>query len=105
MFLRRRAARRQEGALDEEALRRWLTDYLADKLDISAAEIDTSRHFEEYGLDSRTAIQVTGKLEKLIERRLSPALLYDYQSIDHLARHLAGNVIEDLDAPEPQRAD
>lgn len=77
------------GPLTELALRNWLIGHLATRVDIPAAEIDPTRTFEEYGLDSRVAIQVTGALEKVVERRLSPSLLYDFQSIDALAGHLA----------------
>jgi len=35
------------------------------------------------------ALQVSGALEKVLERRLSPALLYDHQTIDDLSAYLA----------------
>lgn len=74
--------------LDETSLRRWLTERLSHHAKVPADEIDTARSFEDYGLDSRTALQVAGELEKLIERRLSPALLYEQQNIDTLAAWL-----------------
>jgi acyl carrier protein len=88
MFNRTKAKRDERAQLTEEALRAWLVDYLADKLSIPPSQVDTSREFEGYGLDSRAGIQLSGKLEKLVERRLSPALLYQYQSIDALVDYL-----------------
>ncbi|MEV8379149.1 acyl carrier protein [Kribbella sp. NPDC056861] len=72
----------------EAGLREWLVAFVAARLEVSPEEIDPGRPFEDYGLDSRAAIQLSGKLEKVVERRLSPALLYQHSSIDALVRHL-----------------
>ncbi|WP_394823882.1 acyl carrier protein [Pendulispora albinea] len=73
----------------EAEIRRWMTDRLAAQLKIPVDNVDTSREFASYGLDSRTAIQVSGELEKAVERRLSPALLFEHPTIDSVARELA----------------
>ena len=51
-------------------------------------EVDTAKPFDAYGLDSRAAVQVSGALEKVVERRLSPGILFDHETIDDLADHL-----------------
>lgn len=89
MFKRKKAVPRPAGPLTEEALRQWLTDYLAAQIEASPQDIDTKKTFESYGLDSRVAVQVSGALEKVVERRLSPGLLYEYQCIDDLSGYLA----------------
>jgi acyl carrier protein len=77
------------GPLTQETLRDWLVAHLADHLKAAKDQIDTSRTFESYGLDSRVAVQVSGALEKVVERRLSPGLLYEYQTINDLSDYLA----------------
>jgi acyl carrier protein len=89
VFKRKKAVPRSEGPLTEESLRQWLTDYLAIHVEIPRESIDTQKTFEAYGLDSRVAVQVSGALEKVVERRLSPGLLYEHQSIDALSAYLA----------------
>ena len=89
MFKRKKAVPKPEGPLTEDALRQWLTDYLAVQIEIPRQEVDTEKTFESYGLDSRVAVQVSGALEKIVERRLSPGLLYEYPSIDDLSQYLA----------------
>lgn len=74
---------------DEQSIRDWLTQRLAKQLQMPASQIDPALRFDAYGLDSRTAVQLAGELEKVLERRLSPTLLFEYGSIDELARHLA----------------
>ncbi|GAA0463002.1 acyl carrier protein [Streptomyces stramineus] len=88
MFGRKKEAQ-LTGPLTEESLRQWLVDHLAQRIEVSPSDIDTRKSFEAYGLDSRVAVQVSGSLEKIVERRLSPGLLYEHQTIDDLSRYLA----------------
>lgn len=87
--LRRNRVDRIDGPLTEESLRGWLVDHLAARVRIAPQDVDTGKTFEEYGLDSRVAVQVSGALEKVLERRLSPSLLYEHQTIDALSAHLS----------------
>lgn len=80
---------RPDVATDEEGLRGWLVQRLAKQIKVDPSQIITSKRFDEYGLDSRVAVRVSGELEKILERRLSPALLFEYPTIDDLARVLA----------------
>lgn len=75
--------------LSEEVIRQWLVKRLARQVKVDPSEIDTAKKFELYGLDSIVAVQVSGDLEKLVEQRLSPALLFEHPSIDELSAHLA----------------
>jgi acyl carrier protein len=88
MFKRSSKVQRPDGPLTGETLRQWLIEHLATRVGADPADIDTGKSFEAYGLDSRVAVQVSGALEKLIERRLSPGLLYEHQTIDDLSAHL-----------------
>jgi acyl carrier protein len=78
-----------DGPLTEQSLRAWLIADLARRVKCSEAEVDTSKPFDSYGLDSRTAVQVSGALERVVERRLSPAILFDHGTIDDLTAYLA----------------
>jgi acyl carrier protein len=89
LFGRKKAAAADVGPLTEASIRSWLVDRLAKQLKVDHATIDTSKRFDEYGLDSIVAVRVSGDLEKVVEQRLSPALLFEHETIDKLARHLA----------------
>jgi acyl carrier protein len=80
------------GEVNEETIKTWLIDRLARQLKIEHSEIDTSRRFEAYGLDSLVAVKVAGDLEKLLEQRLSPALLFEHQTIDDLSNYLGSEL-------------
>ncbi len=78
-----------EGPLTSESLRGWLVTELARRVNCAESAVDTSKPFDAYGLDSRTAVQVSGALEKVVERRLSPAILFEHETIDDLATYLS----------------
>jgi acyl carrier protein len=87
MFKRKRNAK-IDGQLTHEKLREWLVTELARMVKITEAEVDTAKPFDAYGLDSRAAVEVSGALEKVVERRLSPGILFDHETIDDLADYL-----------------
>jgi acyl carrier protein len=67
----------------------WLVSYLAKQLEINSNEIDVTIPFERYGLDSSAAISLSGDLQDWLGYEIDPTLLYDYPTIEGLARHLA----------------
>jgi acyl carrier protein len=77
-----------DGPLTQQSLRSWLVADLARRVKCPEADVDTAKPFDAYGLDSRTAVQVSGALEKVVERRLSPAILFDHGSIDELTAYI-----------------
>lgn len=74
-----------------EVIQGWLIDKLAELLEIEPNQIDIARDFEEYGLESAEAINLSGDLEDFLGCRLPPTLLWDYQNIESLARYLASS--------------
>jgi acyl carrier protein len=86
--LRGRVTPTIDGALTHDKLRAWLVTELARRVNIPESEVDTAKPFDAYGLDSRGAVQVSGALEQVVERRLSPGILFDHRTIDDLTAHL-----------------
>lgn len=67
----------------------WLVSYLVEQLEINSNEIDVTIPFERYGLDSSAVVSLSSDLEEWLEYEIDPTLLYDYPTIEALARHLA----------------
>ena len=70
----------------------WLVKHLATELKLEASQIDPCRPFVDLGLDSVSAVAITGDLEQWLEIRVSPTLAWDYPTIRDLAAHLAGEL-------------
>jgi 3-oxoacyl-(acyl-carrier-protein) synthase/acyl carrier protein len=67
----------------------WLVGAVAERSRRPPATIDVDLPFAAFGLNSRDAVRLSGELESLLGRRLSPTLIYDHPSIASLARHLS----------------
>lgn len=78
--------------LDEASIKQWLVQKMAALLKIEPSQVDGARSFESYGLDSLVAVKVAGDLEKFMEQRLSPALLFEHPCINDLANYLASEL-------------
>lgn len=69
-----------------------VTALVAGELGADAAGIATDVGFYELGLDSGRLLRLTAELEARIGEPLYPTLLFEYQTIDALAGHLAETV-------------
>jgi myxalamid-type polyketide synthase MxaE and MxaD len=83
-----------ENSPNAEGIQAWLVAKLSERLGIAAEAIDVREPFASYGLGSTEAVSLAGELAEWLGRKLSPALVYEYPTIEALARHLAGS-------PEP----
>ena len=70
------------------AIQSWLVAQVASHLGLSTASIDPQEPFARYGLDSVTAVRLSGDLEEWLGRSLSPTLVYDYPTIAALSSYL-----------------
>ena len=91
--------------MTNEEIRTWLVSKIAESTGVEPREIGVEEPFAAFGLVSRDAVIISGELEGLLSRRLSPALLYEYPNIRILAQRLAEQP-EDADqvrrsGPEP----
>ncbi|MFO1432708.1 MAG: beta-ketoacyl synthase N-terminal-like domain-containing protein [Candidatus Competibacteraceae bacterium] len=71
------------------AIQDWLVASISWLLKIAPDQINVRDPLAHYGLDSSTAVILSGDLETWLGRRLSPTLAYDYPSIQALAEYLA----------------
>ncbi len=66
----------------------FLKDEIGEMVKLAPAEVDPTREFSDFGLDSRQGVALSGALEKFLEKRLSATLVWDYPTIETLAKHL-----------------
>jgi acyl carrier protein len=76
-------------ASDVSAIRNWLAAKVATHLQVEPGEIDVTAPLRDFGLDSIAVFNVTGELAERLGRNLTSTLLWDFPTIDALARHLA----------------
>ena len=75
--------------LTEDNIRAWLVGRLAAEFEADPEAIDIQETFANYGLGSRTAVSISGELEHWLRRRLPVTLVWDFPTIELLAKALA----------------
>ena len=68
----------------------WLIARLSEALGIPVAAVNADAPFSEYGLDSASAVMISGELGNWLKRDIPPGIMYDYSCIRTLAAHLEG---------------
>jgi acyl carrier protein len=86
-----------------EQIESWLIAQLALSSGTDPRTLDPRAPFSNYSLDSNQLVQLSGELERWLGRSVSPMLVYEYPSIDTLARHLSGETIAPTRSPERSR--
>lgn len=87
--------RRSSGEISQ-----WLVARLAERLGIDAKRIDPSEPFASYGLDSSSAVRLSGELSTWLACHVEATVVYDYPNVSALARHLGGESVETQRLPD-----
>jgi acyl carrier protein len=85
----RESARSAPTPRSADEIQQWMIDYLARALERPSEEIDVTAPFDEFALDSATAIGMTGELEEWLGKRVDPTLVYDYPTIEQFSQCVA----------------
>lgn len=78
-----------EKAFSTTEIQNWLVSYMAELMEVDRDEIDIKIPFDEYGLDSSMSVTMVGELEAWLGRTLEPTLIYDYPTLEKLAKHVS----------------
>lgn len=73
----------------EEQIKSWLISNISAVVEVDPQTIDIRKPLEYYGMDSMQAMHLSGDLEDWLGRQLSPTVVWDYPTIEQLARHLS----------------
>ncbi len=71
------------------SIEEWLVSKLSAHSGVAREEVDLRRPFAYFGLDSARALTLLGELERWLGRHVSPTVLWNYPTIESLARALA----------------
>jgi acyl carrier protein len=69
-------------------LRDWMARWVAAELKVTPCEIDPDVPLIDLGLDSLAALQLSGQLETLAQREVSPLIVREYPSIAAISAFL-----------------
>lgn len=69
----------------------WMVTYMADLLDIPEHEVDVTRKFDHFGLDSVAAVVFASDLEKWLGIDLDTSLLIENENIQLVVQSIREN--------------
>ena len=75
----------------EQEIQAWLIKNVAAMVEIEPQHISVEEQLENYGMDSLQATHLSNDLQSWLGRQLSPTIVWDYPTIESLAKHLANN--------------
>jgi acyl carrier protein len=80
---------RNTSTVTQSQVSTWIADYIAKTLDMPSAEVDRAMDLENLGLNSALVVSMIGDLEDWLGVELSPAIVFEYRTIDAIASYLA----------------
>jgi acyl transferase domain-containing protein/acyl carrier protein len=83
----------------KEKLKQVLINTLADALYLDASEIDADKSFIDLGLDSIVGVEWIKTINKKLALDLSSTKIYDYATVNALAKFLEGELKKDKSTP------
>lgn len=75
--------------VDLDELEAWLINYISRRCDIPAAELHSGIPFEEFGIDSVQAVEITAELEQEFHIPVEPTALFEFNTIELLVAHVS----------------
>lgn len=76
--------------MEQSVIKQRIRAHLAERLRMDPSRIPDDRPFEQLGIDSITAIELTFELEVETGHYVSPGVLFEYNTVEKLSRFLAG---------------
>jgi len=87
---------------ESNRIQEWLIEEIKEMLKMEKSEIDIHQSFSSFGLDSAAIMMLSGELGRLLQRKISPTVFWEFTSIHALAAALEGE--NDRDMPDTERA-
>lgn len=81
-------------------LQNWLMEWLTARANLMPGVMSPTTPFAELGIDSLTAVEISLELDKLLELRLPPMVIWSCPNVESLSRYLTEQLLAaDADSP------
>lgn len=84
-------------------LEQWLATQVAERCGLAPEEVEVDRPFADYGFSSRDSVEMTGRLEDLLDRVVPTTLIWEHPTIQGVATAMLGQ--PQTAEPEPAPRD
>ncbi|MEM9586364.1 MAG: AMP-binding protein, partial [Planctomycetota bacterium] len=91
------------------AVETWLAEWLIARAGVPPAEVALEKPFADFGLDSMTAVELSGEMEDWSGVELNPVIAWNYPTIERMSAFIADELIknggQDLDEADLDQAE
>ncbi len=78
--------------MTKENIKEWLKNKLAEHLGIEKNDIDLKESIFAYGLDSSSALIISGEIEALLDINIDHSFFWEYENINEIVASLEHEV-------------
>lgn len=71
----------------------WMTQWLVARAGVDPADVDLEKPFADYGLDSMTAVEMSGEIEDWSGVELTPIVAWNYPTVSRLSEFITEQII------------
>ncbi|MFD8303017.1 SDR family NAD(P)-dependent oxidoreductase [Streptomyces sp. NPDC059690] len=96
------AADSEDEPISASGLRAALRQLVSELCGVPQEEIDAAAPLATYGLTSRAAVDLAGRLERLLKRPLPATLVWEHPTMDRLVQHLCPVPQDAVESGEPR---
>lgn len=97
---------RHRSAGDRQAVQRviedWMSKWLIARAGVDPADIDRDRPFSDYGLDSLTAVEMSGEIEDWSDVIVTPVDAWNHPTLAGMSSFIAAQIVAAGDSPAAQ---
>jgi acyl carrier protein len=77
----------------QSATENWMTTWLIARAGVDPSEIKLDKPFSDYGLDSMTAVEMSGEIEDWSGATLTPIVAWNYPTVTRLSEYIVDEII------------
>jgi acyl carrier protein len=77
----------------QSAIESWMVEWLISRGGVSPGDVDLERPFAEYGLDSMTAVEMSGEIEDWSGIELTPMVAWNHPTVARLSGYITDQLL------------
>ena len=81
----------------QSAIESWMVEWLIARGGVAPEDVDLERPFAEYGLDSMTAVEMSGEIEDWSGVELTPIVAWNHPTVTRLSGYITDQLLSERD--------
>lgn len=79
----------------------WMATWMIVRAGVDPQEVDLNKPFAEYGLDSLTAVEMSGEIEDWSDVELTPVVAWSYPTVSKMSAYITDQILDLCEPANP----